>query len=281
MQFTINKRKVIDYFESRIYNNSGDFMDNFMKHNFTISEITFANIVKAGTGAKIHKNRKNHGLAIFLGGERIFYFEHKKMNVKGNTIVYFPKGSNYIIKEKIPFDCYAINFEMPDGFCFEPFAFKIKNVNTYLENFKQSQKQQIRKNTGYDSKIKSELYNIIYTMQTEYNLPYTNSKIIEPAINYIHSNYYKENISIEHLATLCGISTVHLRNTFIKLFAQSPIKYINNLKMTRAKELLDSQFYTVSEVCFLSGYNNESYFSREFKKHLGISPSEYAKASRQ
>ena len=49
----------------------------------------------------------------------------------------------------------------------------------------------------------------------------------------------------------------------------------------KAKELLDSQFYTVSEICLLSGYNNESYFSREFKKHLGISPSEYAKASRQ
>ena len=47
--------------------------------------------------------------------------------------------------------------------------------------------------------------------------------------------------------------------------------------MTRAKELLDSQFYTVSEICFLSGYHNERYFSREFKKHLGISPSEYAK----
>ena len=281
MQFTINKRKVIDYFESRIYNNSGDFMDNFMKHNFTISEITFANIVKAGTGAKIHKNRKSHGLAIFLGGERIFYFEHKKMNVKGNTIVYFPKGSNYIIKEKIPFDCYAINFEMPDGALFEPFSFKIKNANIYLDSFMQAQRQQARKVMGYDSKIKSELYNIIYNLQTEYHTPYTNSKIIDPAINYIHSNYCKENISIGHLSSLCGISTVHLRNTFIKLFAQSPIKYINNLKMTRAKELLDSQFYTVSEVCFLSGYNNESYFSREFKKHLGISPSEYAKASRK
>ena len=52
-------------------------------------------------------------------------------------------------------------------------------------------------------------------------------------------------------------------------------------QMQQAKELLDSQFYTVSEICLLSGYNNESYFSREFKKHLGISPSEYAKASRQ
>ncbi len=252
-----------------------------MKHNFIIGEITFANIVKAGTGAKTHKNRKSHGLAIFPGGERTFYFDNKKIRVGDNFIVYFPKGSNYTIREKTPVDCFAINFEMPDGACFEPFSFKVKNVNTYLECFKQAQKQQTRKTTGYDSKIKSELYNIIYNMQMEYNLPYTNSKIIEPAINYIHSNYYKENISVEYLASLCGISTVHLRNFFIKQFAASPLKYINNLKMARARELLDSQFYSVSEVCFLSGFNNESYFIRKFKKHIGISPGEYAKASRK
>ncbi len=248
-----------------------------MKHNFTISEITFANIVKAGTGAKIHKNRKSHGLAIFLGGERTFYFDNKKIKVGGNAIIYFPKGSNYTIKEKIPFDCHAINFEMPDGAIFAPFSFKIKNINSYIESFKQARRHQTQKESGYDSKIKSELYNIIYNMQFEYNIPYANFKVIEPAVNYIHSKYYKENISITYLAELCGISTVHLRNTFIKKFAISPIKYINDLKMIRAKELLSSQFYTVGEVCFLSGYNDESYFCREFKKHFNITPSEYMK----
>ena len=104
-----------------------------MQHNFTIGEITFANIVKAGTGARVHKNRKNHGLAIFLGGERIFNFNNKKLKVGGNTIVYFPKGSNYTITENISSDCYAINFEMPDGAIFEPFSFKTKNVNSYIE----------------------------------------------------------------------------------------------------------------------------------------------------
>ena len=250
-----------------------------MQHSFIIGKITFANIVKAGTGAIVHKNRKSHGLAVFLGGERTFYFDNQKLKVSGNTIVYFPKGSNYTIKEKEPFDCYAINFEMPDGAIFEPFSFKTKNLNSYIESFKQARRQQIQKKSGYDSKIKAELYNIIYNMQSEYHRPYTNIKTIEPAINYIHSNYYKESISIEHLASLCDISTVYLRNMFHKRFAMSPIKYINNLKMTRAKELLNSQFYTVNEACFLSGYNDESYFSREFKKHYGITPSEYTKAS--
>ena len=111
------------------------------------------------------KNRKSHGLAIFLGGERTFYFDNQKFKVTGNTIVYFPKGSNYTIKEKTPYDCYAINFEMPDGVIFEPFSFKIKNSNSYIESFKQARRHQAHKNPGYDAKIKSELYNIIYNMQ--------------------------------------------------------------------------------------------------------------------
>ena len=55
--------------------------------------------------------------------------------------------------------------------------------------------------------------------------------------------------------------------------------HINDLKLTRAKELLGSQFYTVSQVCFLSGYRDESHFCREFKKHFGVTPGDYMKTA--
>ena len=252
-----------------------------MKQDFIVEKIELACLVKAGKGAFIHKNRASHGLALFLGGERIFCFDEKKFKVTKNTIVYFPKGSNYVIKEREASDCYAINFQMPDNVFFEPFAFKIKNLNTYLESFKNSQKIWDKKATGYLLKVKSELYSIIYNMQSEYVIPYGNTSVIQPAIDYIHSNYYKENISVVHLASLCNISVVHLRNCFIKVFAISPVRYINSLRLTRAKELLESGLYTVGDVCFLSGYNDESYFSREFKNFFKLSPKEYVKASRK
>lgn len=251
-----------------------------MKHNFVIDKIELACIVKAGTGKLIHNNRPSHGLAIFLDGKRTFHFDNKKLEVTKNTLVYFPKGSNYTIKEKISSDCYAINFQMPDGAVFEPFAFKIKNLGNCLESFKQSQKVFANKKIGYSSKVKSELYNIIYNMQTEYAIPYGTSQVIQPAIDYIHSNFHSENIQVSYLAKLCGISTEHLRTTFIKNFALSPIKYINNLKLTYAEELLSSQLYTIKEVCFMSGYNDESHFCREFKKRYKTTPYKYKQASR-
>ena len=95
----MNISKLIDFFESVFYNIYGDNMEKFMNHNFTIGEITFANIVKGGTGTICHKNRKSHGIALFLGGERTFQFENKKFRILENTLFYFPKGSNYTIQE--------------------------------------------------------------------------------------------------------------------------------------------------------------------------------------
>ena len=254
-------------------------MLDFMQHDFVISKILLACLVKAGTGSNNHKCRNGHGLALFLGGERTFIFEGtQKLTVSENTIVYFPTGSNYIIKEKESSDCYAINFEMPDSISFSPFAFKVKNVSTYLENFKKSEKNWRNKdNAASLSKIKSELYGILYQMQKEYSSPYKGTSLlkIQPAVDYIHENYTKDTINIAFLANLCGITTSHLRNVFIKNFGVSTLQYINNLKLNHAADLLASQIYRVREVCFLSCFHDESYFSREFKKHFDVSPREY------
>ena len=73
-------------------------MKNFMEYDFIIEKIEVACFVKAGTGALVHKNRASHGLAIFLGGDRTFNFDEKKIKATKNTVVYFPK----------PHRCYGI-----------------------------------------------------------------------------------------------------------------------------------------------------------------------------
>ena len=273
----MKKWKILDCFETKPYDNSGDDMIEFMKHDFVIGKIELACLVKAGKGTPVHRNRASHGLAVFLDGDRTICFDSKKIRATKNTVVYFPKGSSYAIKEKDSSDCYCINFQMAGDTVFEPFGFKIKNINSYLESFKQSQRSWSKKTAGYSAKVKAELYRIIYNMQAEYGLPYANASVIEPAVEHIHSSYDKETISVSYLAELCGISTVHLRNTFVKSFGMPPVQYINHLKLSRARELLTSQMYTVGEACFLSGFQDESYFSREFKKHFHMPPSEYIK----
>ena len=53
------------------------------------------------------------------------------------------------------------------------------------------------------------------------------------------------------------------------------MKYINDLKLKRAKELLISGLYSVSEAAVQAGFSDLSYFSRFFKENVGVSPNEY------
>ena len=105
--------------------------------------------------------------------------------------------------------------------------------------------------------------------------PKSAERIIEPAIEYIHKNYTSKNISVEYLANLCGISTTYLRNIFLKCKNTTPVKYINGLKLSRAKELIVSGYYSIPKISELSGFGDESYFCRYFKKMTGMTATEY------
>ena len=54
-----------------------------------------------------------------------------------------------------------------------------------------------------------------------------------------------------------------------------PVKYVTMLKLDKAKELLITGHYTISEIVEICGFENIYYFSTVFKKHFGVSPKNY------
>lgn len=253
-------------------------MKNFMGYDFNIDRITFACYVAKGTGTPVHTDRKTHGLAFYEVGNSCISFGQNDIETKQNSIIYLPKGSDYIVNGVSDKGCYAINFEIEEKVDFKPFLFTTKNKAGFLERFKNADAVWKSQTPGCQMKCKALLYNIIADMQNEFRLGYiakSTSEIIAPAIDYIHKNYTEDNISINLLAQLCNISETYFRQIFRKSYGVSPLKYINNLKITRAKELILSGMYSISDVALLSGFHDESYFSREFKKATGFSPKNY------
>lgn len=259
------------------------FVEDFMNYDFNINRIVLAIFVPAGTGGAVHKNRPSHGLAINKAGDKTYTFsDGKKLTVKENDIIYLPKYSNYTVKSKEIGDCYAINFDLDEDITFEPFIMNVKNFNEITERFRIANKIWGLKKTGYILKCKAELYNIIYQLRWEYFSEYFPTKkleIIRPAVDYIHENYSKEHISVEWLSKMCNITPEYFRKIFKSFYGSSPIEYINNLKITLAKELLESNMYSVTEAAIRAGYTEMSHFSRKFKSLTGISPSEYKKSA--
>ncbi|MBE7050081.1 MAG: helix-turn-helix transcriptional regulator [Ruminococcaceae bacterium] len=260
-------------------------MKKFMDYDFDIKKIVFVYHMDGGDGETVHKNRKNHGLAFFADGKSEYIFSDGTKIVAGSgEVIYLPKGSTYRVSTTVPGKCRAVNFELSSEVDFLPFSKTMKNPGAVMESFQRMKNVWEYKKSGYMARCKSELFSLIYTMQKEFHLDYLpKSKVdlIGDAVDYIHKNYCSNPLSISDLSKMCRISPEYFRKIFKTLYGVSPITYINTLKITRAKELLESGMYTATESAFLSGYNDLSVFSREFKKSTGLCPSEYAKKNNQ
>ena len=260
-------------------NESGEIMKFVFDDTLDVSEIVVAIKVPAGHGQAVHKDRASHGFAMHLDGDKDYVFGSGKiLKVQKNDIIYMPKGSDYFVQTWEIGDCYAINFQLSQELKNEPFVFSPKNPNAFAEAFRSAEKAWRTKKEGYVFRCKSQLYGIFSEMRGEslsgYH-PSMKTEIIRPAIEMISENYASGNLSVPELAKLCNVSEVYFRKVFSTVFGLSPIKYINDLKIARAKELLLTQMYSVAEVSEMSGFSDISYFSREFKKAVGVSPSEY------
>ena len=73
------------------------------------------------------------------------------------------------------------------------------------------------------------------------------------------------------------MSEVHFRKIFKEEYGMSPQKYIIHLRIQNASSLIASGYYSLQEAAYLSGYNDYKYFSVEFKKIKGVSPSKFAR----
>ncbi|MDX1506105.1 MAG: AraC family transcriptional regulator, partial [Spongiibacter sp.] len=82
-------------------------------------------------------------------------------------------------------------------------------------------------------------------------------------------------LNLDELAASANLSKFHFTKKFKAWSGQSPIQYFINMKVQRACYLLDSTGMSIKEVAAALGYDDAYYFSRVFKKTIGLSPSEY------
>jgi AraC-like DNA-binding protein len=102
------------------------------------------------------------------------------------------------------------------------------------------------------------------------------NELIEKAIEYFHMEYQHE-LSVKDYAGKCNISCCWFIRSFKKYTGTTPGQYLLDIRMNKAKELLKDGTFNISETAGFVGYDNPLYFSRIFKKNVGMSPSEYLK----
>lgn len=117
-----------------------------------------------------------------------------------------------------------------------------------------------------------------------------NSKTIEDLISNIFTprqanlkdiiqTHLFSNFSIVELAALAGRSISSFKREFQLLHNDTPANFIKEKRLNKAEDLLKYSDYSVNEICFQTGFNDTSHFTRTFKKRNKVSPLAFRKAN--
>lgn len=135
----------------------------------------------------------------------------------------------------------------------------------------------------YLTNVKVSLLNLILYLAKNYSQKESvivrkksSNQNIRLALGYMKA-HYNQNISLDQLAHELNLSKFYFLREFKKVTGVTPVTYMNLLRCNEAKKLIKKDKYTIKEIAEKCGFLNYSYFSKTFKKYIGILPSEYAK----
>lgn len=101
---------------------------------------------------------------------------------------------------------------------------------------------------------------------------------LKASLKYIH-NFFTSKIDIPYLANLENLSNSRYVTIFKKQMEKSPNEYIIDLRLQLAKSLLENTNMSIRQISESVGYTDQYFFSRLFKKHIGVSPQAYRKTN--
>jgi len=106
---------------------------------------------------------------------------------------------------------------------------------------------------------------------------YFEKKNISRAVEFLRE-YYTKNYSLEEVARVANLSPYHFIRVFKAQTGKTPYKYLLDVKIEKAREMLKYTGLSITDICLACGFNNLSHFTNLFKRKVGLSPSGYRKA---
>lgn len=256
-------------------------------HHTILSDLTVKKVNSISTmyteakGGAGRMNRPLWALIIKYEGETHYISNGKKYISNINNLILLPKGSNYEWSCTKAGHFATIEFEC-DKTSRDIFSFPVKNGALLLKTVQRMEINRTMKRAAYRLDEMRDLYDLLSALLKAHEqtyIPSEKKQKLLPAIEYIAENYNK-HICNDELAAMTGLSTAYFRKLFKEVMGEYPINYIKAIKMKKAQKMLKSDYSSITDIAHSLGYNNVYEFSRDFKKHMGLSPSAYARQNR-
>lgn len=230
-----------------------------------------------GNGYPLDKQSRNtYGLVYQLNSNARVIISGKLYKIASGDVVFFRQHEKYRVELPDNYiKCYVIDFlgEYDGDFII------IHGCGDLLPLFEEAER--LWKRHREDEYFRLDCTALTYRIFAELcrrhdrlGQPLRKKERLKPVLERIHHDYGSSELKISELAELVGMSERNLCKSFCEVFGSSPKRYLTDLRMKRAKELLRVD-HSVTEVARMVGFRDVYHFSACFKKEFGISPLEY------
>lgn len=249
-------------------------MNDTIAANAQYSKIEVLN--QSWTGGAVYsykkKKRPHWGICFIADGEVVYKTEKLKIAAKKGDVVVLKKDASYSAEFTMYTDDILINLQ-----CSNDFAADEKNDITIIRDCKNLRDDFIEILNYAEFKerscmVKSVFYRIldgITKSEAETALSAKIKKIINSDTEFAKNE--------ADIAKACSVSVSTLQRTFKEAYAKNISEYKNDIRMAKAKRLLLSGMYSVEKIAEMLNFCDCAYFSRCFKKSVGMSPKKFIK----
>jgi AraC-like DNA-binding protein len=252
-------------------------MDVGILSNLVITDVSSVSTLYTTKGTRVRREgREGWAFVLKYEGETVYICNGKRHISDSSSILLLPRGCSYewcctrsghfLIVE---FQCDATHEEI--------LCFAVKESDRFLQDLRAMEQRLLLKRGLWRVASIRDVYSILLRLVEESEkryLPNDKKEKIAPAIEYI-ATHYTTTVTNDDLASLCGVSTVYFRKLFEQIYNTSPIAYVQDLRIKKAKEMLETDYGSIGDIALSLGYKSIYDFSRAFKKHTSLSPSRY------
>ena len=274
---------------------SESFKCDVFSYKPVVSKLTVKNILSSFymvRGSDYHFPGETHSfweLTYLDTGELQTRIDDLNFTVKSNQALFYAPNQFHDQNTKMHCSYLTVIFEMDVP---EEIATILKNriftlTSPYRNLLKDFVQTQLHKNEHADDILISDLYCLIThilltekekskTLKTTSQVKYQN-ELLNNIIVYINDNIYGD-LSIGKICNTFALSRSSLQLMFRNQFNLPPKAYIENIRFTRARQLIKDSAFSISEIASLCGFSSIHYFSRKFKERYKVSPRTYARS---
>ena len=229
-----------------------------------------------GINVTVPRNVNTYELEYFSDSKGIAVINGKEYPIKKGTVLFAKPGD--IRYSHLPFSCKFLHFNLTDkslinAFESIPSFFSVSNPTATEETLSIIIALVYSANQFDNIAASAELISLLHKLNNE---KIEKPTVISLAKTFIEQNY-KENISVDEVATACNVSPAYLHKIFKNTLGITPGNYLLNIRISVAQNLLVNTHQSLIEIAFNCGFNSQSYFSDCFKKNVGVTPKNFRK----